>query len=221
MKFTLNADINLYEKNGIAYCDSLQIAETFGRRHTHIIKTIENLTEPTSGLSKDFTELNFEVSTYKDKSGKRNKKYLLTKDGFVMVVMEFKTAKARKFKELYIQRFNNMENFIKSLQEAKMDYPALTSAIEQSHEEPKFYHFSNEINMINRIVLGMDAKHFKEQNGIDKKENSIRPYLTAEQIKAVEELQRIDVGLVVASMAFEKRKELLQSHYNKRILSCS
>lgn len=218
LKFILNAELNLYEKNEIAYCDSLQIAETFERRHTHVIETIENLTQPTSGLSKEFISLNFEVSNYKDASGKRNKKYLLTKDDFVMVVMEFKTAKARVFKEAYIKRFNAMEEFIKNLKAAKMEYPVLTDAIQQTHDEPKFYHFSNEINMINRIVLGMDAKHFKEENSIDRKENSIRPYLTAEQIKAIEELQRIDIGLLIASINFEQRKELLQSHYYKKRL---
>lgn len=41
MKAVLDTDINLYEKNGVAYCGSLQIAETFKRRHTHVIETIE------------------------------------------------------------------------------------------------------------------------------------------------------------------------------------
>ena len=45
LKFILNAELNLYEKNEIAYCDSLQIAETFERRHTHVIETIENLSK--------------------------------------------------------------------------------------------------------------------------------------------------------------------------------
>ena len=98
-----------------------------------------------------------------------------------------------------------------------MDYPAFTRAIEQAHEKPKFYHFSNEINMINRIVLGTDAKHFKEENGIDKKEHSIRPYLTAEQIKTIEELQRIDIGLLVANIEFEQRKQIIKTHYTKSI----
>lgn len=218
MKLILNPDYNLYEKNGTAYCDSLQIAETFERRHTHVIDTIEKLTQPTSGLSQEFTTLNFESSIYKDASGKKNKRYLLTKDGFVMVVMEFKTAKARKFKEAYIKRFNEMEEFIKSLEAAKLEFPAFTAAIMEVHEEPKNYHFSNEINMINRIVLGVDAKHFKEQRGIDKNIKSIRPYLESEEIKAIEELQRADIGLMVAGLEYEKRKEILEGHYSKRFL---
>lgn len=216
MKLILNPEYDLYEKDGQIFCDSLQIAEAFKRRHTHVIDTIEKLTEPTSGLSEKFITINFKASSYKDVSGKKNKKYLLTKDGFIMVTMEFKTAKARVFKEAYITRFNEMETFIKSLQTAKLEFPALTNAIMQAHEEPKHYHFSNEINMINRIVLGVDAKQFKKQYGIDKDVQSIRPYLKTEEIKSIEELQRIDIGLIVAGISYEQRKSILENYYKKR-----
>ena len=190
-KLILNPEYNLYEREGKPFCDSLMVAETFGRRHTHVIDTIERLTQPTSGLSKKFTDLNFEGSTYKDSSGKRNKKYLITRDGFMMVTMEFKTAKARAFKEIYIQRFNDMEQFIKSLYTAKMEFPAFTAAVLEAHDEPKHYHFSNEINMIYRIVLGMDAKAFREMRGLEKGA-VIRPYLSEMQIGLIESLQRMD-----------------------------
>lgn len=200
------------ERNGKPITTSRKIAEVFEKEHYNVLRDIENL-----DCSEEFTALNFEVSGYKDTSGKKNKEYIITKDGFVFLVMGYRGKKAAAFKESYIKRFNDMESFIKSIQAAKMDYPALTKAIEQAHEEPKFYHFSNEINMINRIVLGVDAKHFKEENGLDKKETSIRPYLTQEQIKAVEELQRIDIGLLVANIEFEHRKQILKSHYIKGI----
>lgn len=218
MKLVLNPEYGLYEKGGQAFCDSLQVAEAFERRHTHVITTIEKLTEPTSGLSEKFSRLNFELSNYKDASGKKNKRYLLTKDGFVMVTMEFKTAKARAFKEAYITRFNQMEAFIKSLQAAKLEFPAFTAAIMEAHEEPKHYHFSNEINMINRIVLGMDTKHFKELHGLDKNVTSIRPHLSAAQIEAIEALQRIDIGLIVSGMDFEGRKQVLTTTFARRYM---
>ena len=142
MKMLLNPEYQLYEREGMPFCDSLQIAEAFGRYHFHVIKTIEELTDTRSGLSDNFRTINFKDSFYKDASGKKNKKYLLTKDGFTMVVMEFKTAKARQFKEIFIDRFNKMESFIHSLQTTKIEFPAFTDAILQSHEEPKNYHFS-------------------------------------------------------------------------------
>lgn len=52
-----------------------------------------------------------------------------------------------------------MESIIKSIQTAKMEYPALTKAVKQAHEA----------NMINCIVLGADAKNFKKQCGVNKK----------------------------------------------------
>ncbi len=189
-------------------------ADEFERQHGHILRLIDEITQSTSGVSADFRLLNFEESYYKDASGKRNREILMTKDGFVLVAMEIKGTKARKFKEAYIRRFNQMESFIKSLQAAKLEHPAFTDAIMNAHEEPKHYHFSNEADMINRVVLGMSAKQFREANGITKGE-SIRRYLTTEQIQAVETLQQVDIGLIVAIPDFQQRKEILTGYYEK------
>ena len=201
------------EKKGIPVTTSRMVAKVFEKEHRNVLRDIENL-----DCSKSFTVLNFERSTYKDKSGKKNPEYILTKDGFTFLVMGYRGKKAAKFKEAYIQKFNEMEAFIKSLETAKLEFPAFTAAIMEAHEEPKNYHFSNEINMINRIVLGVDAKHYKEKKGIDKSIKSIRPYLESEEIKAIEELQRADIGLMVAGLEYEKRKEILEGHYSKRFL---
>ncbi len=198
------------ERNGVPITTSLIVAEKFEKEHRHILESIRNL------VAKKSAAKFFRETTYKNR-GKKYPMYEMDRDGFSLLIMGFNGKKALEWKIEYITAFNAMESFIKSIQAAKMDYPAFTRAIEQAHEEPKFYHFSNEINMINCIVLGTDAKHFKEENGIDKKENSIRPYLTAEQIKAIEELQRIDIGLLVANIEFEQRKQIIKSHYTKSI----
>ena len=213
-KLILNPEYRLYERDGKAFCSSRQVAEEFERRHDHLLRLIDEITAPTSGVSAEFTALNFEVSKYKDPSGKWNKEYLMTKDGFALVAMEIKGKRARQFKEAYIRRFNEMEAFIRSLQTAKMEFPAFTEAIMVAHDEPKHYHFSNEINMIYRIVLGMDAKTFREKHGLPKGE-VIRPYLTAEQIHAIETLQRVDIGLIVAVPEYEQRKQMLAQYYER------
>ena len=213
-KLILNPEYRLYERNGQAFCSSRQVAEEFERRHDHLLRLIDEITAPTSGVSAEFTSLNFEVSKYKDPSGKWNKEYLMTKDGFALVAMEIKGKRARQFKEAYIRRFNEMEAFIRSLQATKMEFPAFTEAIMAAHDEPKHYHFSNEINMIYRIVLGMDAKTFREKHGLPKGE-VIRPYLTAEQIHAIETLQRVDIGLIVAVPEYEQRKQMLAQYYER------
>lgn len=215
-KLILNPEYNLYERSGNAYCTSRQVAEEFFRRHDHILRLIDDITAPTSGVSEEFIRLNFEQSFYKDASGKRNREYLMTKDGFALAVMEIKGAKARRFKEAYIRRFNDMEAFIKSLNAAKLEHPAFTAAIMDAHDEPKHYHFSNEADMINRIVLGMSAKQYKESRNLEKI-GSIRPYLTSDQIKAIETLQRIDIGLILTMPEFELRKKFLHGYYQKML----
>lgn len=161
----------------------------------------------------DFSLLNFEESNYKSR-GKGYPKFLLTKDGFALLVMGYTGKKAMKFKIAYINRFNRMEEFIKSLLTTKMEFPAFTEAVLLANEEPKHYHFSNEINMIYRIVLGMDAKKFRESNGLEKGA-VIRPYLTNEQIKAVETLQRVDIGLLEVGIDFQERKSVLTNRLMK------
>lgn len=210
LKLVLNPEYGLYEKGGKVFCDSLQIAEAFEKEHKNVLRDIDAILE-----EDEFSRLNFEPSDYRVR-GKTYPRYLLTKDGFALLVMGYTGKKALAFKKAYITRFNEMEAFIKSLQTAKLEFPAFTAAIMEAHEEPKHYHFSNEINMINRIVLGMDAKHFKESNGLDKSISSIRPYLDVAQIEAIESLQRVDIGLIVAGLDFDTRKQILTTTYARR-----
>ena len=107
-----------------------------------------------------------------------------------------------------------MEYFIKSLAATKIEFPAFTNAILEAHEEPKHYHFSNEINMIYRIILGMDAKQFRELNGLEKGA-VIKPYLNLNQIKAIESLQRVDIGLIEVVSDFQQRKDTLAKCYER------
>ncbi len=136
-----------------ARVDSLFVAEAFEKRHSHVIRDIDRLTQPNSGLSEMFIKNHFTQGTYKDSTGRKLKCYFLTRDGFMMLVMGFTGKKALKFKELYIKRFNEMEETIKSLVSARHEFPLLTENIKLLHERPKPYHFSNECNMINRIVV--------------------------------------------------------------------
>lgn len=219
MKLLLNPEYGLYEKGGQVFCDSLQVAKGLKKRHDHVLRDIESKLDDISksNLPK-FGEINFNYDYYRDEKNRKQPRYLLTKDGFVFLISSYGGVEATNFKIAYITRFNEMEAFIKSLQAAKLEFPAFTNAIMEAHEEPKHYHFSNEINMINRIVLGMDAKHFKEQHELDKSVVSIRPYLDAMQIEAIEALQRIDIGLIVAGLDFDNRKQILANTFAKRYM---
>jgi len=206
------------ERKGIPVVSSRKVAEVFEKQHGHVIRDIEKvLIELLRGGLSNFGESNFIKSSYKNSQNKRQPEYLLTKDGFTLLVMGYTGEKATRFKVAYIERFNQMENFIKSLSDVKADFPEFTDAVMQLYEEPKHYHFSNEINMINRIVLGMDAKKFKEVNGLGDVP-SIRPYLSPKQLEYIKILQRVDIGLCVAVKDFHQRKNILQDYFNRIVL---
>lgn len=65
--------------------------------------------EPSSERSGVNIPQYFIPSKYKDASGKSNVEYLLTRDGFSLLVMGFTGAKALEWKLKYIQAFNAME----------------------------------------------------------------------------------------------------------------
>lgn len=198
----------------IARVDSLFVAEFFEKEHKNVLRDIQKIIAPESGLSDEFRQLNFEPSYYRNKQNKKQPCYCLTRDGFTMLVMGYTGAKAMKFKELYIKRFNEMEQFIKTLVSARQEFPLLTENIKLLHDNPKPYHFSNECDMINRMVLSKTAKQFRFENNIEKGE-SIRPYLSKEQVNMLDVLQKVDVGLLVAFPNYEDRKRKLEWYKSK------
>lgn len=86
------------------------MAKKFNKRHADVIRSIENL------IKNDTTQncvQCFKQFFYKDESGKKNKKYLMNRDGFTFLVMGFTGKKANEWKWQYIKAFNQMEIFIR------------------------------------------------------------------------------------------------------------
>ena len=198
-----------------AIVSSRKIADVFSKRHFIVLRDIDNLINKASD---NFTDNNFVCSKYKDKSGKSNREYLLTKDGCVMLVMGYTGEKAMQFKEEYIKQFNQMEELIKNRHFTKIEYEPMTDAIKEFREEqgkePKWYHFSNEADMLNRIVIGKTAKKVRESNGLDKGV-SIRDYIPEWQVEALKHLQRLNTDLLHSSLDYDTRKEIIQQRFNK------
>ena len=112
-------------------------------------------------------------------------------------------------------RLKKESEWKRSRLEAKTGYLPLTNAIMKAHENVKFYHFSNEADLLNRIVLGMPAKKFKELYEVD----NVRDTCTAAQLSEMERLQRIDSALVEIDMPYNDRKEILTKlHYKELAL---
>ncbi|MNB67199.1 Phage regulatory protein Rha [compost metagenome] len=226
-KLILNTECGLYAMNDKAVYSSRQVAAEFGKEHYNVLRSIDDVLQLKIELNSNDGETNIEFEEllagqsieqfcaenyfehkYIAANGKKAREILMTQKGAMLIVMGFTGAKAMAVKIGLLNRFEAMALFISSLSAARLEHPAFTQAIADSKEQPMHYHFSNEADMINRIVLGMSAKQFREANGIAKGE-SIRPYLSSEQIKWVEDLQRIDIGFLVANLDFNERKQKL------------
>ena len=87
---------------------SLQVAEVFNKLHRHVLRDIRNLE-----CSSSFQESNFGLSFYHSKllngGYKKQPMYYITKDGFTFLAMGFTGKIAARFKEAYINAFNEME----------------------------------------------------------------------------------------------------------------
>ena len=200
----------------IVRANSLMVAKMFNKTHQHVLRDIAKITESKSGLSAAFRVHNFVKSSYKDSTGRKLPCYDMTRDGFTVLVMGYTGQRAMRFKETYIHRFNEMESFIRTLVEARTQFPLLTENIKLLHENPKPYHFSNECDMLNRLVLGMTAKQFRETNQLGDVK-SIRPYLSSDQINMLDILQKVDIGLLISVPDFEQRKRFLEWYMQKVI----
>lgn len=240
MKALLVPEFGLYNNAGVAMYDSLQVADLFGKEHKNVLRDAKHIRsmifkdqskpEPISEeekavldsiaeFIKESKHLNFHFKrgNYKDSYGRKQPKMYFSKDDFMLLTMGYTGAFAMSIKILYMDKFNAMEDFLRKRDSARMEYPALTQAIKEAHEEPKHYHYSNEADLINIVVIGKRAREIREEYGLEKG-CSIRDYLSAGEIAAIEELQRIDTGLVAAGMDYQQRKETLSAHFNNKIL---
>ena len=100
----------VYLKDDEAVCSSLDVAEKFHKRHADVVRRIESLVADDS--TQNCVQC-FKRTFYKDESGKKNKMYLMNRDGFTFLVMGFTGKKANEWKWQYIKAFNSMESFIR------------------------------------------------------------------------------------------------------------
>ena len=205
-------EIELYgveAKNGEPIVSSTKVAKYFDKEHFHVVRDIENLQ-----CSPEFRSSNYGWSN-RTVRGKEYRECIMTRDGFMFLAMGYTGEKAAQLKEAYIKAFNYMVEKIKARKYAKVSFRPMTDAIAQAHTDVKHYHFTNEINMIYRIVLGLDAKSFREENALDE-ETEIRDYIDKQTLHIIDQLQAINTGLILIDMEYQERKQRLSDIFSTK-----
>ena len=119
--------------NDQALTNSLLVAKSFGKEHKHVLDSIRKLIEGCAEISADPM---FEETTYvNEQNGQAYPMYLMNRDGFTLLVMDFKGKRAMQFKIEYIKAFNSMEEQIKASQKPKSQLEILQMSINQLVEQ--------------------------------------------------------------------------------------
>ena len=100
--------------NGVLVADSVQVAEQFGKKHKDVLEAVDKLAYEIAAQSAENSADYFIQDTYKDVRNRTQRKYLLTRDGFSLLVMGFTGPAALHWKLLYIEAFNKMEQALRS-----------------------------------------------------------------------------------------------------------
>lgn len=100
-------ELMLFEKNEQVVVGSRVVAERFGKYHKDILESIRNLMAENSAVKMFFDESEYTMR------GKSYPEFLMSRDGFCLLVMGFTGKDALDWKLKYIAAFNTMEAAIR------------------------------------------------------------------------------------------------------------
>jgi len=175
--------INILNQDGQLVVTSRQVAGDFEKEHKHVLESIRNLIAENSAVK------NMIIESYYEVRGKQYPEYLLTRDGFSLLVMGFTGAKALQWKLKYIEAFNKMEQALREPQKqlTPMEQLRLQYQVIEEHEE-KINRIDNKIDELenNMPLFNVECKELQavvRKKGIETlggkgsqayKDNSIR-----------------------------------------------
>lgn len=196
---------------------SLDVAETFGKEHRHVLRDVREL-----GCSEEFRQSNFGQSSYLNAQNREQPMIYMTRDGFTLLVMGYTGELAMRFKEAYIKQFNAMEKALRGkLVEREKGIAvrqALTKALQQSEENERMHGhaYSTYTNCIYKSLFGKDAKQLRAQFGVGPK-GDLRDCFTAEELAAVQSMERLVSGLVDCGWEYSQVKSFVEQNHSKRL----
>lgn len=174
-------DIVYRSKKGTLVTTSLLVADTFNKRHADVLRAIDNME-----CSAEFFHSNFAFVENQLIGAVKERKCIMTRDGFSFLAMGFTGKKAAKFKEDYINAFNRLQN--EQINQIPCTYSeALQLAADQAKQlevqqlkikemAPKVL-FADSVATSNKsILIGVMAKILR-QNGIDIGQNRLFEWL--------------------------------------------
>ena len=197
---------------------SLDVAETFGKEHRNVMRDINNL-----NCSPEFNALNFERIKYMDSRCRNQDAYVMTRDGFTLLVMGYNGKLAMKFKEAYIKQFNAMESVLRkkliARERGRASREFLTDSIQQSDEDARMHGhaYSTYTNCIYKVLFGKSAAQLRVDYGIGRTDN-LRDCFSPEDLAAVDSMEHLVSGLVACGWEYGRIKDFIEQTNTQKAL---
>lgn len=113
----------VFSKDGEVFASSRDVAETFGKNHADVMRSIRTLIEQAPDLRlRNFAETVFSRENPSGGAPIFSPGYDMTRDGFTLLAMGFTGAKALKWKLRYIEAFNAMEAELRARPRVMIDF---------------------------------------------------------------------------------------------------
>lgn len=182
--------LQLINEHGKIYADSRQVAEMIGKRHDHLMRSIDGYVEVLGQNPKLGADNFFIKSSYQAGTGKTYPCYKLTRKGCDMVANKLTGAKGILFTAEYVTRFEEMEkqlqtqqllpNFNDPVASARAWADAMEAKqkalLELKEAQPKI-EFAEAIQASNESISVSTFAKILKQNGIDTGERRLYEYL--------------------------------------------
>lgn len=174
-------DIILSVQNGEPVVSSRQIAESFEKRHDHVMRDIEDIMK---GLPKNGdTHMFFKTEYTHEQNGQTYSMYLMNRDGFTLLAMGFTGKAALEWKLKYIAAFNEMEKKLTEqpqLTRSQLLATALIAAHEELEEKDKQIEtmkpkalFADAVSASSQSILVGEMAKLLSQNSIQMGQNRL------------------------------------------------
>lgn len=184
-------------------------------------------------LDRVIDECNFSKSeSFRVKNARGNAEveaYTMNRDHMILVGMR----ESKIIRRQVLKWLRDLSSMIDDLKQHKIDrcsaalnYKTQSDMVKQVRDsegkETRFYHFSNEADLLNSFVLGMPAAKYRKVNGLDKTDN-LRDTLSTIQLECIAKLEMYNTSFIAGGIDFETRKSMLDKifmrDFNERLIN--
>lgn len=210
-------EIKRFGKEEVTATTSLDVAETFGKEHRRVLQDIREL-----GCSEEFRLHHFVQSYYENVQGKKQPMYLMTRDGFALLVMGYTGELAMKFKEFYIRQFNAMEKELRDKNDERNKgiavRQAMTKALQQSTENERMHGhaYSTYTNCIYKALFGKNAAQLREEYNVAKT-GTLRDYFSKDDLENIQSMECLVSGLVACGWGYDQVKDFIMQTNTRKL----